>query len=106
MAKRSEKIDADHCAEQLRALADGERLRIVCLLQPGSKNVTEIAQGLGVSVVNASHHLKVLRHAHVVETQRLGRKIYYRLAISVFPREPDELDLGCCRLHIEPTRIS
>ena len=106
MAKRSDRVNADDCAQRLRAVADGERLRIVCLLQPGAKNVTEIAEGLGVSVVNASHHLKVLRQAAVVQTQRSGRKVYYRLSDGVFPREPDELDLGCCTLHIEPTKIS
>jgi DNA-binding transcriptional ArsR family regulator len=106
VAKRSEKIDADHCAEQLRALADGERLRIVCLLQPGPKNVTEIAQGLGVSVVNASHHLQVLRHADMVNTERRGRNIFYRLANGVFPRGSGELDLGCCKLQIERHRIA
>lgn len=106
MAKRGEKIEAEACAERLRAVADGERLRIVCLLQQGSKNVGDIAAGLGVSIVNASHHLKVLRNARVVETERKGRNIFYRLADGVFPRAPGELDLGCCRLQIEPTRIS
>lgn len=105
MAKRSEKVDADVCAGRLRAVADGERLRIVCLLQQGAKNVTEIAGRLGASVVNASHHLQVLRHAEMVSTERRGRKVYYRLADGVFPREPDELDLGCCKLQIEPTKI-
>jgi DNA-binding transcriptional ArsR family regulator len=106
VAKRSEKIDAGVCAEQLRAVADGERLRIVCMLQEGARNVTEIASELGVSVVNASHHLQVLRRAAVVSTERRGRKIYYRLADGVFPNAPGELDLGCCRLQIEPKRIS
>jgi len=106
VAKRREKIDAGVCAEQLRAVADGERLRIVCILQDGARNVTEIANELGVSVVNASHHLQVLRRAAVVATQRRGRKIYYRLADGVFPRAPGELDLGCCRLQIESKRIS
>lgn len=106
MAKRREKIDAGVCAELLRAVADAERLRIVCILQHGARNVTEIATELGVSVVNASHHLQVLRRAAVVDTERRGRKIFYRLADCVFPRAPGELDLGCCRLQIESERIS
>jgi DNA-binding transcriptional ArsR family regulator len=106
LAKGREKVDAGVCAERLRAVADGERLRIVCLLQHGAKNVTEIAGELGVSVVNASHHLQVLRRAAVLTTERRGRKVYYRLADGVFPRAPGELDLGCCRLQIESERIS
>ena len=106
MAKRSEKIDAGVCAEQLRAVADGERLRIVCILQDGARNVTEIAGELGVSVVNASHHLQVLRRAAVVETERRGRKILLPTRRRRFPPRPGELDLGCCRLQIESKRIS
>ena len=106
MVKRNERVNADTCAERLRAVADGERLRIVCLLQAGRRNVSEIAEALGSSLVNASHHLKVLRQAGVLNTERAGRKIYYRLADGAFPREPDELDLGCCRLQIERGKIS
>ena len=105
MAKRGEKVDAGVCAERLRAIADADRLRIVCVLQEGAKSVTEIAISLGVAVVNASHHLQVLRRAEVLATERRGRKIFYRLADGVFPRTPGELDLGCCRLQIEPQKI-
>jgi len=106
LAKGAKKVDADVCAERLRAVADAERLRIVCLLKHGAKNVTEIAGDLGVSIVNASHHLQVLRRAEVLATQRRGRKVYYRLADGVFPRAPGELDLGCCRLQIESERLN
>jgi DNA-binding transcriptional ArsR family regulator len=106
LAKAEKRVDAGVCAERLRAVADAERLRIVCLLKNGAKNVSEIAAELGVSVVNASHHLQVLRRAAVLTTERRGRKIYYQLADGVFPRAPGELDLGCCRLQIESERLS
>jgi len=102
LTKRKLPVNADACAERLRAVSDGERLRIVCFLQKGPQNVTEIAKAINMPVVNASHHLQVLRHAGLVNTERKGRKIFYGLADEVFPNSPEELDFGCCRLQIEP----
>ena len=42
----------------------------VQLLRDGPRNVTEIAELLKTSVVNASHHLTVLRHARLVRNER------------------------------------
>jgi ArsR family transcriptional regulator len=101
LSKQKTPVNADACAERLRAVSDGERLRIVCFLQKGPRNVSEIAKAINMPVVNASHHLQVLRHAGLVHTERKGRKIFYGLADEVFPRSPEELDFGCCRLQIE-----
>lgn len=55
----------------LRALAESNRLRIALLLEMGPLNVSEIASVLGLSQSNASHHLKLLLEAGIV--QRSGR---------------------------------
>jgi DNA-binding transcriptional ArsR family regulator len=94
-----------HCAEQLKALSEPLRLRIVSALRSGPKSVTELAEGLGVEVVTVSHHLGILRNAHLVETERKGRFILYSLREDVFQpgesqRSNEHLDLGCCRLEI------
>jgi DNA-binding transcriptional ArsR family regulator len=68
--------------------------------------VTEVAEMLGITVVNASHHLTVLRHAKLVRSQRQGRFMLYSLPPSVFrpetevPGEMQQINLGCCRIEI------
>ncbi len=94
-----------HCAEQLKALSEPLRLRIVSALRSGPRSVSELAESLAVEVVTVSHHLGILRNAHLVETERKGRFILYSLREDVFQpgesaRENEHLDLGCCRLEI------
>lgn len=98
-------IHSEQCAKLLGALAAPERLRIVGFLRSGEKTVSEIAEELQAPLVNVSHHLTVLRHAQLVETERRGRFIYYSLPASLFSPtastvKNDQLDLGCCRLQI------
>ena len=97
--------DYQWCAARLKALADPDRLRIVNCLFRGPKNVSELAEELGEELVKISHHLGVLRHANVVQTQRQGKFMVYRLdpEIAAAPETPGEiktLDLGCCRLDL------
>ena len=93
------------CARLLQAIADPERLRIIRCLAEGSKNVGEIAANLNAQVVNVSHHLGVLRNAGLVQDEKQGRFVVYRLHPDVYqPAEAGEaaerLDLGCCRLEL------
>jgi ArsR family transcriptional regulator len=86
----------------LRALAEPERLRIVQCLRSGPRSVSELAAHLGhAEIAKVSHHLSVLRQAGLVEDEKRGRFVIYRLHPSVFRAEAgDLLDLGCCRLEI------
>jgi ArsR family transcriptional regulator len=98
-------LQPERCARLLRALADPERLRIISCLRHGPRNVGEIAACVGAEVVNVSHHLGVLRHAGVVQDEKQGRFVVYRLHPDVFHPADDapgcgRLDLGCCRLEI------
>ena len=93
------------CAEKLRALSDPERLRIINCLRTGPRNVSEIAEELKAEIVNISHHLGVLRNAHLVTSEKQGRFVVYSLPPEVFHPEggadsAEHLDLGCCRLEI------
>jgi len=97
--------DYKHCASRLKALADPDRLRIVNCLIRGPKNVSELASELGEELVKISHHLGVLRHANVVETEKQGKFVVYRLdpeiaASSATSSSIKTLDLGCCRLDL------
>lgn len=96
-------LSSKECAERLKALADPDRLRIVQLLRGGPRNVSDIAAKLDVDLANVSHHLQVLKREDLVETEKRGRFVMYRLHPDVFEatRTTNEcLDLGCCRLEL------
>ncbi len=97
-------LDADRCAQYLKALADPWRLRIVECLQDGPKSVSDVALLLEVEMANASHHLRVLHQAGLVTTERAGKFIYYSLNAGYYQRKragtKDALDLGCCRIEM------
>ncbi|MGE5193607.1 MAG: ArsR/SmtB family transcription factor [Deltaproteobacteria bacterium] len=95
-------LQANHCAEQLKALSEPVRLRIVNALRSGPKNVSELSQSLHVEMVTMSHHLQILRNAGIAKSERKGRFILYSLHGDVFRSSGarEHLDFGCCRLEI------
>ncbi len=98
-------FQSNHCAEQLKALSEPLRLRIVSELRDGPKSVSDLSESLKVELVTVSHHLQILRNAKLVKTERKGRFIVYSLHEDVFrgsgsSRSREHLDLGCCRLEI------
>ncbi|MEQ8789073.1 MAG: metalloregulator ArsR/SmtB family transcription factor [Pirellulaceae bacterium] len=85
------------CAAMLKVLADETRLAVVEQLLTGPKHVGEINERLQVEQSLLSHHLKVLRDAGMVEAQRDGKSVLYRLTPAVDgARRGKALDLGCC----------
>lgn len=72
-------LAAQACA-LLKALANGDRLLILCQLVQGEKNVRELEQSLEVRQPTLSQQLTVLRGEKLVNTQRKGKYIYYSLA--------------------------
>jgi ArsR family transcriptional regulator len=67
-------------AEVLKTLASPRRLEIIHRLAEGPCEVRRLAEDLGASQPNISQHLAVLRSAGIVDTERNGREIRYRLA--------------------------
>ncbi len=63
-----------------KAFSSPKRLEIIELLCQGEKSVERLAQEASISVKLVSAHLRELRTAHLVETRREGKNIYYRLA--------------------------
>jgi rhodanese-related sulfurtransferase len=70
----------DGFAEVAKALASGRRAEIVDVLSQGERSVEEVADELGQSVANTSHHLRALARAGLLTTRRDGTRIYYALA--------------------------
>lgn len=66
-------------AEVLKALAEPARWRIIERLGSEELCVCHLVQDLGIAQPLVSHHLKVLRAAGVVESERYKQWVYYRL---------------------------
>ena len=62
------------------ATASPGRLELLDLLSQGPRTVEALAAELGHSVANTSHHLQVLRRARLVEAEKTGLYVTYRLA--------------------------
>lgn len=62
-----------------KALADETRVRIIISLTHGKKTVSALVDELGISQPLASHHLKELKRALLVNVERSGPFIYYEL---------------------------
>ncbi|MEX2558184.1 MAG: metalloregulator ArsR/SmtB family transcription factor [Actinomycetota bacterium] len=65
--------------EVLKALAEPRRWRIVELLSCEELCVCHLAEEVGVPQPLVSHHLKVLRDAGLVESEKYRQWTYYRL---------------------------
>src|SRR5690606_34941727 len=67
-------------AETFRLLGDPTRLRILFFCLHGAKSVGDIADSLGLSQTLVSHHLRLLRGARLVRSERQARHVFYELS--------------------------
>jgi ArsR family transcriptional regulator len=79
----------------LKALADATRLRIVGLLQSGEVCVCDLHDSLKMSQPKVSRHLAYLRRAGVVEAEKRGLWVHYRLARQHSGAAQTLLDAAC-----------
>jgi rhodanese-related sulfurtransferase len=70
----------DAFSEVAKALASGRRAEIVDVLAQGERSVELLAEEIGQSVANTSHHLRAMARAGVLRTRREGTRIVYMLA--------------------------
>jgi DNA-binding transcriptional ArsR family regulator len=72
--------------EQLRAIADDRRTKIIALVRDRARSIQELSQELELPKGTVGHHVKVLEHAgliHVVRTRKVRavtEKFYGRTA--------------------------
>jgi len=60
------------------ALGDEHRQRILLLFEPGERlNVGQIAEVSTLSRSTVSHHLKILREAHVLGSEKIGKEVWF-----------------------------
>ncbi len=91
-----EVVPADLLARVFHGLSDPTRLRIVQLLLPGEKNVSELVAALGAPQGRVSSHLMCLRWCGFVTTRRVGKYVFYRVSD---PRVAELMQLAHGLLH-------
>ncbi len=102
LSSKQSRGDGLECATRLKVLADETRLAVLRALLAKAQTVGQLQQKVGVYQSLLSHHLRVLRHAGLVEAERDGKAVRYRLASGVeVARSEQAIDLGCCQLSFD-----
>lgn len=92
-----EPLSADAAVElaaQLKALSDPVRLRLLSVVAShmgGEACVCDLSVGIEVGQPTVSHHLKVLRQAGLLASERRGSWVYYRVIPQALQRLSDVL---------------
>jgi DNA-binding transcriptional ArsR family regulator len=96
-------LSFDHTDDMMRLLdgvRDPVRMQIILLLgQSKAMNVTDIAARFRISRPAISHHLKVLKDAGILRSEKLGQEVFYRLdaarVIAALRQIADTIE-NCC----------
>jgi len=82
--KNPNRLFKDEIYEQFsrigKAVSSPKRLELLDILCQGERTVEALAKETGLTVANTSQHLQVLRTARLVETEKMGLYVNYRLA--------------------------
>ena len=70
---------AEEAANLLKALANPDRLLLLCQLVEGERSVTELGMLSGIAQPSLSQQLGVLRGERLVATRRDGKSVIYRI---------------------------
>ena len=73
-------VGAREATTVLQALANEDRLMLLCQLTQGEKSVGELEDALDIRQPTLSQQLGVLRDKGLVATRREGKRIYYSVA--------------------------
>ena len=79
-AARELQARAGEAAGLLKALANADRLMLLCLLVDGERGVSALGALSGLAQPSLSQQLGVLRGERLVATRREGKHVVYRLA--------------------------
>ena len=60
------------------ALGDPQRQRLVLAFEPGERlTAGQLAEASPLNRTTVSHHLKILRHAGVLQAEKVGKEVFY-----------------------------
>jgi DNA-binding transcriptional ArsR family regulator len=88
---------AVEAADLLRALANEQRLMVLCHLVQGPLSVGQLNERLPLSQSALSQHLAVLRESGIVQTEREAQTVRYSLPPGVVTRLLGVLHQEFCR---------
>ena len=91
------RADADRLAAAFKVIADPARLRLLSLIaaQPGGEAcVCNLTRPLGLAQPTVSHHLKVMHGAGLLERERRGTWVFYRIVPAALAALRDALEVG------------
>jgi ArsR family transcriptional regulator len=74
-----------------KALADDTRQKIMALCCCERVSVNDIVSKLDVAQPTVSHHLKILKNAGLVKSERRGKQVLYTI-------DQERLARGCCQV--------
>lgn len=84
-------------AEIFKALGHPARMAIIHALADGPVCACDLARAAGCGLSTTSRHLTVLRHAGLIDDERRGQQIFYRLVfpcVLTFAECLDRVDAG------------
>jgi ArsR family transcriptional regulator len=86
-------------AAMAKALGHAHRLEILELLAQGERSVESLSERAGLTIGNASQHLRLMRQAGLLVSRRDGKRIFYRLS------DPAVLDLMAALQRLAERRL-
>lgn len=95
-----EPLSAEAAAElavKLKALSDPVRLRLMSAVagrEGREACVCDLSAGIDLAQPTISHHLKVLRSAGLLKSERRGSWVYYRIVGAALQQLSQLLDVG------------
>jgi len=95
---------SEAAAELLKAIANAQRLRILCMLIEGEMNVSQLNQRLSLSQSALSQHLAVLREKNLVSFRKNAQAVIYRVAEGPATAIIQTLQDTYCPAHINTAR--
>ena len=90
--------EARKVASLLAAVAEPTRLRVLWQLAKGPEHVGKLADLVKIPMVNMSHHLGVMRQAGLLDDEKDGRRVIYKLRPGVFTPSTGADTLGVLTL--------
>ena len=92
------------CTAILKALSEMTRMRIMRLLLKDTLNINDIADKLGMSQYNVSRHIRILREAHLVDTEKRGKHRFCTVPSQLRARlasSKNVLRFECCTFYFD-----
>lgn len=65
--------------DTLKALSDPQRLKILKMLAGQEMGACEVINALGLAQPTVSHHLKILRQAKIITSEKQGKMVFYTI---------------------------